>query len=199
MQKSQRFRQSMNIYIKLVGVHWAGFPYPWPTYACSPSYSMICLVVGDSHSSPMSCLFWSLWEAHGFLCADAPVATTFVRWVSSTSWKISLDYTSLFHVLSAKEHFFFCLCLYPTPSSPPLRLDPSCPLQQSLKHFWYKAAKQLWQRTHLPCAICQKSFQNISVTLGPGSASEFCHVWPERQSAGKFISLTILIFICKYR
>ena len=44
----------MNIYIKLVGVHWAGFPYPWPTYPCSPSYSMICLVIGDSHSSPIT-------------------------------------------------------------------------------------------------------------------------------------------------
>lgn len=139
--------------------------FPLPRRHHSPSYSTICVINGDSshpRSLPLcllSCLLWNSWEVHNFLCVDAPGASTLAHRVSPSSPEITLDYTSSLPVLATKEPSpSVRICLHSCAPSPPMS---SATVSTAP---WYRAAKQLWQRAHVPHGICQKSFQNISVT-----------------------------------
>lgn len=72
--------------------------------------------------SLLSYLFWTHWEAHGFLCEDAPLATTSVIGIS---------------------HLNIASSACTTPPPQPVRPDSPLPipLQQSPKLFWYKTSK----------------------------------------------------------
>lgn len=157
-------------------VNWAGFPYLLPAYPCSLSYCMICaLELGESFipchcHSLLSYLFWTHWEAHGFLCEDAPLATTSV-------WGIS-------HLNIAST---LCASSSPTWDQTPL---PS--LQQSPKLFWYKTSNSSAREHIFPVTSAKKKHlehQCNTMTLGPGFVSQFCCIWPEWLSISNFISL----------
>lgn len=165
------------------GVNWAGFPYFLPAYPCSLSYCMICLGIGASPSSLIIATLsteLSVLKSLGspwFLCEDAPLATTSV-----------IGYLP-------SQHFFFRLYLSPTPppciylllllphssSSPLLQIPP--PSRQSLNNSLQNTLDIKQQnssgREHIfPVTSAKKlpEHQYDTMTLGPRSVSQFCHI-----------------------
>lgn len=135
--------------------------------------------------SLLSCLFWSHWEAHSFLCEDAPLATISV-----------IGYLP-------SQHCFLCLYLSPTPPPPPVRPDlpPQSPYNSLQNTLDIKLQNNSGREHISPVTSAKKlpEYQWDTMTLGPGSVSQFCCIWPEWLSASNFISLYFWIIICKYR